>query len=311
MPLFLALSLRGPGRHGDRQRPAALAGQAALPRPDRAGSPRSTRPRSRSGSPPPRRPSPCRWPRRRRLADGPRRVGGWWRVIAPVPWLGLVAPRPATRGGTSVAGSRSPGRRTRLGWRWRASSGSSRCRRTRSSAGSPQCSATPASRRSTAGLLLGLVAGVSIPLSLVVPRCAGRAGDPAGWCWRADGAATRSATSGWCSRRRRWRRLVGAPRRRRPPAPSRSILTLVGLRARTPEGTAALSAFTQSAGYLLAAAGPFAIGMLHDATGGWTGPSPCCWCWPAAGRPGGVRRAAAGRRGPARPPPGGRGHVVG
>ena len=45
------------------------------------------------------------------------------------------------------------------------------------------------------------------------------------------------------------------------------ILTLVGLRARTPEGTAALSGVTQSVGYLIAAAGPFAIGALYDATG--------------------------------------------
>ena len=50
------------------------------------------------------------------------------------------------------------------------------------------------------------------------------------------------------------------------------MLTLVGLRARTPEGTAALSSVTQSLGYLIAAAGPFSFGALHDATGGWTWP---------------------------------------
>ena len=50
------------------------------------------------------------------------------------------------------------------------------------------------------------------------------------------------------------------------------ILTMIGLRSRTPSGTAALSGFTQSAGYLLAAVGPFAVGALYDATGGWTVP---------------------------------------
>ena len=50
------------------------------------------------------------------------------------------------------------------------------------------------------------------------------------------------------------------------------VLTLIGLRARTPEGTAALSGFSQSSGYLLAALGPFAVGALHDATGSWTAP---------------------------------------
>ena len=50
------------------------------------------------------------------------------------------------------------------------------------------------------------------------------------------------------------------------------ILTLIGLRARTSEGTAALSGFTQSAGYLIAGIGPFAVGVLHDGSGGWTVP---------------------------------------
>jgi CP family cyanate transporter-like MFS transporter len=50
------------------------------------------------------------------------------------------------------------------------------------------------------------------------------------------------------------------------------VLTLIGLRAATPEGTAALSSFTQATGYLLAAIGPFGVGVLHDASGGWTVP---------------------------------------
>jgi CP family cyanate transporter-like MFS transporter len=50
------------------------------------------------------------------------------------------------------------------------------------------------------------------------------------------------------------------------------VLTLIGLRSRTPEGTAALSGFTQSMGYLIAAVGPFGVGTLHDLTGGWTAP---------------------------------------
>lgn len=50
------------------------------------------------------------------------------------------------------------------------------------------------------------------------------------------------------------------------------ILTLLALRARTSEGVAALSAFTQCTGYLVAAAGPVVIGALHDLTGDWTVP---------------------------------------
>ncbi len=48
------------------------------------------------------------------------------------------------------------------------------------------------------------------------------------------------------------------------------VLTLLGLRARSAAGTAALSAFAQSTGYLLAAVGPVLFGVLHDLTGRWT-----------------------------------------
>jgi CP family cyanate transporter-like MFS transporter len=47
-------------------------------------------------------------------------------------------------------------------------------------------------------------------------------------------------------------------------------LTLVGLRARSAAGTLALSGFAQSFGYLIASAGPFLFGLVHDLTGGWT-----------------------------------------
>src|SRR5690606_18778723 len=50
------------------------------------------------------------------------------------------------------------------------------------------------------------------------------------------------------------------------------LLTLFALRARTPAGTAALSSFAQSGGYLLAGVGPFAVGWLHDVTDAWTLP---------------------------------------
>ena len=50
------------------------------------------------------------------------------------------------------------------------------------------------------------------------------------------------------------------------------VLVLIGLRTRTPGGTAALSGFTQSPGYLMAAVGPFGVGVLHEASDGWTVP---------------------------------------
>ena len=43
-------------------------------------------------------------------------------------------------------------------------------------------------------------------------------------------------------------------------------------RAPDPVTAVSLSGFAQGAGYLIAAAGPLAVGFLHAATGGWTTP---------------------------------------
>ena len=122
----------------------------------------------------------------------------------------------------------------------------------------------------TAGLLLGVTTAVSIPTSLVVPALAGRLRHVS-WlvvgfvaCYvvgyvgllvaPVDGAVA-------------WAVLIGLGTSTFP-----LVLTLVGLRARTAAGTAALSGFTQSVGYLVAAAGPFLVGVLHDLSDGWTVP---------------------------------------
>jgi CP family cyanate transporter-like MFS transporter len=49
-------------------------------------------------------------------------------------------------------------------------------------------------------------------------------------------------------------------------------LTLMVLRAPDADRAASLSALAQSVGYTIAAAGPFLLGALHDATGGWDAP---------------------------------------
>ncbi|MFI0369432.1 CynX/NimT family MFS transporter [Actinomadura sp. 1N219] len=48
--------------------------------------------------------------------------------------------------------------------------------------------------------------------------------------------------------------------------------TLLNLRAASPSIAAGLSGMAQTGGYLLAGFGPLAVGVLHDATGGWNVP---------------------------------------
>jgi CP family cyanate transporter-like MFS transporter len=58
------------------------------------------------------------------------------------------------------------------------------------------------------------------------------------------------------------------------------VLSLFSLRSSDEGQTAALSAMAQSVGYLFAASGPVLIGVLRDASGGWSLPAValCCVC---------------------------------
>jgi len=122
----------------------------------------------------------------------------------------------------------------------------------------------------TAGLLLGVITGISVPLSFLVPGLVARRHDqsrlilllmgcyPVGYV----GLIVAPVGGAWL-----WALLAGTGASIFP-----LVLTLIGLRARTSAGTAALSGFSQSVGYLIAAVGPFGMGLLYDLTGGWTVP---------------------------------------
>lgn len=122
----------------------------------------------------------------------------------------------------------------------------------------------------TAGVLVGLLAATSIPFSLWLPAVLGRSRDPRLMLAGVIGCYPLG-----------YLLLLLAPHTLAVPAALLVgigtvtfplVLTLIGLRARTAEGTAALSAFTQATGYLIAGFGPFGIGLLHDASGAWTVP---------------------------------------
>ena len=122
----------------------------------------------------------------------------------------------------------------------------------------------------TAGLLLGVITAMSIPLSFWLPAWSARM-ERQTWlivvlvgCYPIGyvGLILAPVAGAWL-----WAVLVGVAASVFP-----VVLTLIGLRARTSEGTAALSGFTQSVGYLIAAIGPFGMGFLYELTGGWTVP---------------------------------------
>jgi CP family cyanate transporter-like MFS transporter len=122
----------------------------------------------------------------------------------------------------------------------------------------------------TASALVGIVASVSIPLSLWAPQVVARPGDQR-WvlvlimsCYPVAYVGLIVAPHALAVL---WALVLGTALVTFP-----IVLTLVGLRTRTAGATAALSGWTQSTGYLMAALGPFGVGVLHDATGGWTAP---------------------------------------
>lgn len=119
----------------------------------------------------------------------------------------------------------------------------------------------------TAGSLLALFSFMGLPVSLVVPLLVARlrrttpfyAVAVAGGLVGVAGLlfAPNAATVLWVV-------LIGLP-----PLMFPMVLVLFGLRTRSHETAVALSGFVQSLGYALAALVPLAIGVSHEATGGW------------------------------------------
>jgi len=121
-----------------------------------------------------------------------------------------------------------------------------------------------------AGLLVAFLAALSIPVSMGMPALAARMDNQrplivvlvALYVVSYVGLLTAPRSVPWL-----WAALAGLGAAAFPLA-----LTLIGLRTRTPATTAALSAFAQSIGYLIAGTGPLLVGVLRGATGGWGWP---------------------------------------
>jgi len=197
---------------------------------------------------------------------------GVWAVaagLAALPWITLV--RHDARGRArrrSISVRQVAG--TRLGWAMATAFGLQSLQAYTVFGWLPQIYRDAGFSPATAGLLLGVVTALSIPISAWVPQAAARRSDqtrlllglvacyPLGYA----GLILAPVAGAWM-----WAVLIGIGTGVFP-----LILTQINLRARTADGTAALSGFTQSVGYLMAAAGPAVVGVLYDTTGGWTWP---------------------------------------
>lgn len=152
-----------------------------------------------------------------------------------------------------------------------------------------------------AGALVGLLAAVSIPTSIWLPRAAAR-----------RESQVRLCLAVWACYPVGFAMVLVAPYTLAVPAALTLglgaalfplVLVLIGLRSRTAAGTSALSAVSQSGGYILSAAGPLTVGALHDTTGGWLLPVlfllacslPLGASVLVAGRPGHIEDALADR----------------
>ena len=120
----------------------------------------------------------------------------------------------------------------------------------------------------TAGWMLALLSAVGIPVSMIVPTISPQhhrrviLGLSVAYLIAYTGLAIAPVGGAWV-----WMTLVGLGSGMFPLA-----LTMIGLRARSAETTAALSAFVQAIGYIVAGAGPLLFGVLYGATNRWAWP---------------------------------------
>ncbi|MEV0839311.1 MFS transporter [Actinocatenispora sera] len=208
-------------------------------------------------------------------------TGGWrsglalWAAIAVLgllPWLGAVRSRRADAVAAAPAGRTPPVRpsRTRLGWALAVYMGMQSLQAYVVFGWLAKIFASAGFSSSTAGLLVSLVVAMGMPIAFFLPALAGRTRDQRPYvvllvgCYVVGYVGLLAAPHAGALV---WALLIGIGGGAFPLA-----LLMVGLRARTPAGTAGLSGFVQSIGYLIAAVGPLLVGVLHDATGGWLVP---------------------------------------
>jgi MFS transporter, CP family, cyanate transporter len=191
-------------------------------------------------------------------------------LIAAVPWLRL-ATEPLPLGlGTKAAIRISHVARSRVGWIIALFFGIQSIQAYAIFGWLPTIYIDAGLKPAAAGLMLTITTGLGLPLAFWVPHHIASTQRPQ-WlialmpsCGLIGylGLLIAPTTLPWL-----WASLLAVSLGAFP-----AFLALTGMRGQTPAGTTALAGFSQSIGYFLAAIGPFAMGVLSEATGGWTVP---------------------------------------
>ncbi len=197
---------------------------------------------------------------------------GVWAVVAflaVIPWVGLVAhDRRPQDVGTAISFRQVA--RTPLGWALAAFFGVQSAIAYSMFGWFAQMWRDTGYSAAYAGVLVGLIAAAGIPCSLVLPSLLARVKDQrvlmlgviACYPVAFIGLLAVPGQLGVL-----WALLLGVGGTTFP-----LILVLISMRARTAAGTAALSGFAQSVGYLIATPGPLVLGLVHSASDDWVAP---------------------------------------
>lgn len=212
-------------------------------------------------------------------------LGGSWRtgllmwaflaVAAVLPWLAIAAAARKEKA-AAAAGSKGPAVRadtgprvvrSRTAWALACYFGLQATGAYITMGWLPQIFRDAGVSAGTAGILLAVTMVMGVPLAFVIPGLAGRMRNQgpiavvlglfglAGYL----GLYFAPAAGAWA-----WVLLLGVSNCAFP-----LVITMIGLRAKTPAGVVKLSAFAQSTGYLISIPGPLLIGALYQHSGGW------------------------------------------
>lgn len=198
---------------------------------------------------------------------------GIWAALAAaavLPWIPLVRDRRGASGQPAAHQAQAPAlriTRSRTAWSLACFFGLQATAAYITMGWMPQIFRDAGVSAGTAGVLLAVTMAMGVPLAFVIPRVAARMRNQGpivvvlGACGLIGYAGLYLAPSGgaWA-----WALLLGISNCAFPLA-----LTMIGMRSRSSAGVVRLSAFAQSAGYLISIPGPLLVGVLNQHSGGW------------------------------------------